>query len=378
MKESRTAYAYLIGNMQKPSFLKVWDIAFDFIHKLPSNLCDELHESLNRGVNLLHSEPQLLMYIYAYGKMHKQKMDIALSQFSWKDFENKQIQIVDWGCGQALATVCFFDYLKRKGIKCEITKIVLIEPSKEALERATTHVYAYDNVSDITDVVTLNKYIDDVELSEIESNAELTIHFFSNVLDVPKINLKRLAKIVQKSSDNESVVICIGPCNNYNKKIDTFYTYFNDNELLYEFEHDKTNKYDYTAKYCIFTLNKKKKKVHFDFDDALTIMEFYKKNKVTKGSRKFLIKTCQPEPTEENPNPEPFKALGLATGDTLDDGRPEYKWFVLSKALEEQGVELTKSFLKEHKDDLMLLEVIDDFKFGIAFLAAGAEDFEEL
>ena len=52
MKESKTTYAYLIEHMQNPSFQKVWDIAYDFVHKLPSELCDELHESLNRGVAL--------------------------------------------------------------------------------------------------------------------------------------------------------------------------------------------------------------------------------------------------------------------------------------------------------------------------------------
>ena len=44
MKESKTTYAYLIEHMQNPSFQKVWDIAYDFVHKLPSELCDELHE----------------------------------------------------------------------------------------------------------------------------------------------------------------------------------------------------------------------------------------------------------------------------------------------------------------------------------------------
>ena len=52
MKESRTTYSYLIEHMQEPSFLKVWDIAFDFVRKLPGDLCDELHESLNRGVDV--------------------------------------------------------------------------------------------------------------------------------------------------------------------------------------------------------------------------------------------------------------------------------------------------------------------------------------
>ena len=61
MKESKTTYAYLIEHMQNPSFQKVWDIAYDFVHKLPSELCDELHESLNRGVDVLDSEPMLQM-----------------------------------------------------------------------------------------------------------------------------------------------------------------------------------------------------------------------------------------------------------------------------------------------------------------------------
>lgn len=113
-------------------------------------------------------------------------------------------------------------------------------------------------------------------------------------------------------------------------------------------------------------------KHNFDFDDSMTIIEFYKKNKVTKGNRKYLLKNCVAQDGTQ------FKALGLADGDTLDDGRPSYQWFVLSRALEEQGEELTKAFLKEHKEDLMLLEAIDDLKFGICFLAGGAEDFDEL
>jgi len=44
MKESRTTYSYLIEHMQKPSFQKVWDIAFDFIRKLPSDLCERHKE----------------------------------------------------------------------------------------------------------------------------------------------------------------------------------------------------------------------------------------------------------------------------------------------------------------------------------------------
>ena len=110
----------------------------------------------------------------------------------------------------------------------------------------------------------------------------------------------------------------------------------------------------------------------FDFEDSMTVIEFYKKNRVGKGHRKFLIKDCHAE------DGSTFKALGLATGDTLEDGRPEYAWFVLSRKLENDGEVLSKAFLKEHKEDLMLLEPVDELKFGICFLAGGADDYDEL
>lgn len=120
----------------------------------------------------------------------------------------------------------------------------------------------------------------------------------------------------------------------------------------------------------------------FDFDDAMSIAQFYKKNRVNKGSRKFLIKVCTAESGDN------FISIGFADGETLDDGRPSYQWFVASRALEESEDLSTKekfrAFLKEHKEDLMLLEPpLDEagnpeLKFGICFLAGGAEDFDEL
>lgn len=116
----------------------------------------------------------------------------------------------------------------------------------------------------------------------------------------------------------------------------------------------------------------------FDFDDSMTVAEFFKKNKVAKSNRKYLVKQC----TSEKGNV--FPAVGFATGNTLDDGRPEYAWFVLSRRLEEQGETLNKAFLKEHKEDLMLLEPpLDEdgnpeLAFGICYLAGGAEDWDDL
>lgn len=108
---------------------------------------------------------------------------------------------------------------------------------------------------------------------------------------------------------------------------------------------------------------------NFDFDDALSVNEFFKANGVKNKS--FIVKTC----TSSEGNK--FNAVGFANGETLDDGRPSYTFFVLSRKLEEEGEILNKAFLKAHKADLQLLEPVDDLKFGICFLA-GAEDWDEL
>lgn len=115
-------------------------------------------------------------------------------------------------------------------------------------------------------------------------------------------------------------------------------------------------------------------KHNFDFDDSMTVAEFFKKNRVKEGKRKFLTKNC----TSEEGNV--FPAVGFATGDTLEDGRPEYAWFVLSQKLEDEATneKELKKFLKDHKEEVLLLEPVDDLKFGIVFLAGGADDWDEL
>ena len=141
MKESRTTYSYLIEHMQEPSFQKIWDIAFDFVRKLPSDLCDELHESLNRGVDVLDSEPLLQMYIYAFGKMHNAKLQYAFEHLQKNVFKYREIEIVDYGCGQGLATICYHDFLQGHNI-------VNLKGNKDAAHDQQGSCKAYDNAAE--------------------------------------------------------------------------------------------------------------------------------------------------------------------------------------------------------------------------------------
>ena len=212
MKESKTTYAYLIEHMQNPSFQKVWDIAYDFVHKLPSELCDELHESLNRGVDVLDSEPMLQMYIYAFGKMHNAKLLHAFNHLQDRVLKNDKIVIIDWGCGQGLASLCYHDYLKDCNSPQQVSQIVLIEPSSLALSRAELLCSCFYPDAEIT---AINKPFDTLTADDISvPSDELTIHLFSNILDVESYNLQHLIQTVTNLSSENNEYIIVSPIQN--------------------------------------------------------------------------------------------------------------------------------------------------------------------
>lgn len=212
MKESKTAYSYLIEHMQNPSFQKVWDIARDFVHKLPCELCDELHESLNRGLEVLDSEPMLQMYIYAFGKMHNAKLLHAFNHMQDRALKNDKIAIIDWGCGQGLASLCYHDYLKDCNSQQQVSQIVLIEPSSLALSRAELLCSCF--YPDV-EIIAINKSFDDLSVDDIKVSSEvLTLNLFSNILDVETYNLHHLIQTVINLPSENNEYIIVSPIQN--------------------------------------------------------------------------------------------------------------------------------------------------------------------
>lgn len=256
-----------IQTLQNPTFQLIRKIAENSLSHLTSNERDELQRQLNHGVNLLTSHELLCHYTFAYGNMHEAKINKALSsiQNPNKVFNNN-LAIIDWGCGQGLATVCFFDFLKKLNIPNNIQKVILIEPSELALERAKFHTNLY--LKDESKIETKCKYLDDVQKSDIETNQSITLHFFSNILDIQQIDLLKLAQLFENKSNGEHYFFCVGPLNNNNNRIDEFYNFFNsvntpnvlsnlqesDNklDLLVEDAHKKDIEKNYTLKLKVF------------------------------------------------------------------------------------------------------------------------------
>ncbi|MBB3840123.1 superfamily II DNA helicase RecQ [Runella defluvii] len=229
-------YANRIQSLQNPTFQQIRKISNDALSHFSKSERDTFWQNLNQGVDLLDSHELMCQYIFSYGNMHEAKIQKALSSISNpKEVFKTDIAIIDWGCGQGLATVCFFDFLKSQGIPNNTQKVILIEPSEQALERAKLHTNVY--IKDETKIQLVNKYLDEVERTDIETNQSITIHFFSNILDVPQIDLKKLAQLVGENVIGEHYFFCVSPLiEGRSHRLDAFYNYFDLPPVLSDFE----------------------------------------------------------------------------------------------------------------------------------------------
>jgi len=119
------SYREQIQTLQNPTFQKIRRIARNSIAHLSEERRLELWNQLNRKVDLINSNELLCLYLWSFGEMHEAKIHIAIESISEETFNN-DFTIIDWGCGQGLATICFFDYLKMMNIQNRAKKVILI------------------------------------------------------------------------------------------------------------------------------------------------------------------------------------------------------------------------------------------------------------
>ena len=239
-----------IQSLRNISFDAIRQNALQRISHLSDAQRNQVYKDLERGTKLLESDEELCMYLFSFGNMHQAKIRKVCDCLPLEQICSSQFHIVDWGCGQGLASICLLDILRSKGYEYIDPTITLIEPSKAAIQRAQIHLSAYVGDGNIR---CIRKYLDDVETSEIMSSAKTTIHFFSNILDIKSIDLKLLASKIG-SSDMTGVhyVCCVGPLFSNNQRIGAFYNHFDAPEILYE---DSQAEYFYeTTKKCSYDI----------------------------------------------------------------------------------------------------------------------------
>jgi len=230
IKLEESGYSKELREIQHLSFNNIFKISKNYVENNIKENEKNIHYSLNRGIKILKEKEELFQYIKSFGKMHKAKLyssfDTIIHQLN-----NKTINIIDWGCGQALATSLLIDYIKENGLNIDISDIILIEPSSLALSRGMLHIdILKENKIDIKAV---NKDIDSLEISDLSiNNLNITLHLFSNILDVEFFQLDReFLEKISSSQKGLNYFVCVSPNINdkRNARLDMFYRYFDTN-----------------------------------------------------------------------------------------------------------------------------------------------------
>ena len=254
--EKGTNYSYLVDALKSPTFESIRRLSVNFINQLPEAVKTALWEELNNGVEVLENESQLSMYVYAYGKMHAAKLVTAFDNL---DFEQlTDIHIIDWGCGQGMATLDYFEYIREKQLKSNVKSITLVEPSELALKRAALHARKLFPQADIR---TVKKFFDDLSFEDIRIEKNQTIlHFFSNVLDVECFSIEKLAKLLMQNQ-SFNWLVCVSPVINAerNQRLYDFIECFPSANIISDYINSQWH-CGWTIDYKVVEVNHKSKK----------------------------------------------------------------------------------------------------------------------
>ena len=188
----------------------------------------------DHGRKLLQNNDELAAYMCAYGEMHKSKCFAALQNFPF-DALPSTFEIVDWGCGQGIGTICLMDFLHERDLLNRLKRVTLIEPAQVTLNRAREYVSNALQGWNV-EINAIQQYLPSNDtgastLTELNLNLPGTIHLFSNILDITAVSLRKTAEIIA-SGRGTQFVVCVGPMNDNSPRIDEFSEYFYDKTIF--------------------------------------------------------------------------------------------------------------------------------------------------
>jgi hypothetical protein len=170
---------------------------------------DSIHYTLNRGTSILDNEQQLYSYMHSFARMHYAKMKSAFQCIQEEIKVLSSMRITDWGCGQGIATMSFYEEVENLNVVDSVDSICLVEPSEIAIKRAALHCSKlFTNISPMT----ICADFDSMEFTTIEVNSEsANIHLFSNSLDLDSFSMMDLVNNIQSTFSGINYFICVSP-----------------------------------------------------------------------------------------------------------------------------------------------------------------------
>lgn len=189
-------------------FNSIRRISINRLNVLTETERKNVHSDLLRGVKPLENENELFAYMVFFGPMHYAKLTTSFT-FLPPDIFSNELNIIDWGCGQGMATMTLLELINSNDYSAKINGISLIEPSELALKRASLHVSKFN---DSVSIQTINKYLDSLSPSDFKNKkSTIKIHLFSNILDIDLFSLSALIKLIDATFLGENYFVCVSP-----------------------------------------------------------------------------------------------------------------------------------------------------------------------
>lgn len=215
------------------------DIPHGF-RSMPWTYSDAAGRTLAHGTAILETEELCSAYLAAYGRMHRHKLYFALDKtkekgdFPYHELRNG-VELFDWGCGQGIGSMAVIESLRKEGLLSCLKKITLEEPSDIARARAVLHVKQALGTDSDTEIEQYSEYMPsdystENTIKSIVVEQPCAIHIFSNILDIETVSLKGVSRLIT-SSGKKHIVLCIGPANLNESRINAFKNYFKDNNI---------------------------------------------------------------------------------------------------------------------------------------------------
>ena len=197
----------------------------------------DFYHRTNRATNPLISVDEAVYYSSTFTREHLDRFYYVLGSLGTKAIFAQKITVVDYGCGQGLATLAFLQYLKENNcIANKVIDIHLVEPSVVTSVMARQFVLAMAKYTGICVNVmvhqkTLAQYLENpVALS---CPFGMTLHFLSNVLDIEKVqsHLPQLSAYINQQEGQQ--YICAVSSHDYHRGFNTFSQGLTDFDVAY-------------------------------------------------------------------------------------------------------------------------------------------------
>ena len=200
-----------IPNTRKSAqtFVSVLQKAKDWFALLSKTEQQNLIEDLERGTAHLTNTCQLNAYIAKHGEIHQAKLLQAFEKIPSKVWHEDGITVIDYGCGQGIAEMVLSDYMASKYIDNNYIKdFILIEPSRQNLQRCVKYVNAFFNESTASAVCKKDSQIKDDDLNPKSSTV---IHIFSNVIDLDDFDGDGILSLLNEDKSHNNIIVCVSP-----------------------------------------------------------------------------------------------------------------------------------------------------------------------